>query len=144
MPKCPPPKGHCFPKQCPYGTIFQKKAEKGTVLEKGHCFRHKKGKKWCRHVKGYYISALGALFLYGKDRQDRYPFAKGHQNSAQKGTVLRTVKWCRAPFQYRLLFSVWPCNMWLNPVSFTAFHKSTTCLTDCSDLIVQAHIHVDQ
>ncbi len=33
-------------------------------------------------------SALGELFLYGKDRQNWCPFAKGHQNSAPKGTVL--------------------------------------------------------
>ncbi len=32
--------------------------------------------------------------LYGKDRQNQCPFAKGHQNSTPKGTVLRTIKRC--------------------------------------------------
>ena len=55
----------------------------------------KKGKRYPL-VKGYYISALGALFLYGKDRQlqDQCSFEKGHQNSAPKGTVLQTIKHC--------------------------------------------------
>ncbi len=42
--------------------------------------------------------------MYGKDRHNRCPFAKGHQNSAQKGTVLCL----RAPFWYRLFLSVHP------------------------------------
>ncbi len=113
----PPPKGHRFPKKGLFrwgGGHFFRVLEKGTVFvtkkgrkwcpfgapfwcfwTKGTVFAAKKSKKWCRLVKGHYISALGALFLYGKDRQNRCPFhafAKGHQNSAPKGTVLRTIK----------------------------------------------------
>ena len=33
-------------------------------------------------------------FFFVEDRQIQCPFAKGHQNSAPKGTVLRTIKWC--------------------------------------------------
>ena len=84
---CSPQKGR---KWCPFG----KGVPFWCLWTKGTVFAAKKGQKWCRLVKGYYISAVGALFLYGKDRQNQCPFAKGHQNSAPKGTVLRTIKRC--------------------------------------------------
>ena len=68
--------------------------KRGTIfcpLLKGTVFAIKKGKKkWCRLVKGYYISALeDTIFVW-----NQCPLKKGHQNSAPKGTVLLTIKWC--------------------------------------------------
>ncbi len=112
MAKCPHQKGTIFQNSALRAPFSQKRLKMVPSRKKGTVFAAKKGKKWCpsfqrgtatkigkkwcRLAKGYYISALGALFLYGKDAP------KGHQNSAPKGTVLRTVK----RFQYRLFFSV--------------------------------------
>ncbi len=89
-------KGHCFrcKKRSKMVPFFFKGAPFWCPLIKGTVLTATKGKKWCRLAKGYRISALGALFLYGKDRKNLCPFAKGHQNSAPKDTVLWTVKRC--------------------------------------------------
>ncbi len=93
--------GHCFwikkgRKWCPFVKVtpFWCSWEKGTVFA-----ARKKEKNWCPLVKGHYISALWALFLYGKDRQNQCLFAKGHQRSAPNGAL-------RAPYRYYLFFLV--------------------------------------
>ncbi len=43
--------------------------------------------------KGVLYQCPWGTILYGIDRQNQCPFAKGQQNSAPKGTVLRTIKW---------------------------------------------------
>ncbi len=45
-------------------------------------------------LKGHYFSAPLALFLYRKCMGKQCLFGKWHQNSAPKGTILRTTKRC--------------------------------------------------